>query len=44
MGTCPLLNRGCVADCCEWWDANSRKCAVLLIAETLHSLSNDYEK
>lgn len=35
MGTCPLIQKPCEGPHCQWWEANTKKCSVLLIAETL---------
>jgi len=41
VGTCPLLRRSCEAECCEWWNVDTDKCAILLIAEALASFEEE---
>ena len=41
MATCPLIQKDCLQDNCEWWSEGISKCGILgigLLLEGLHDM------
>ena len=44
MSNCPLIDKPCKRDSCEWYQNGSQKCAVLVLTEQQDCIINTLEE